>query len=484
VQAVVTQAFSRILADVILVVITLAAMAVLSWQLTLLTLVVVPPFVYFSHRVGQRQKGIQHAAQEVLADMSVKTEETLSVSGVLLGKVFDRQGDAVAAYRADSRRLADLRIRQQMTGRAFLGLAQSFFLITPAITYLGAGLAMSNGSGAGITAGTLVAFTVLQTKLFDPVREILQISIDIQASMALFERIFHFLDLHQDVVEAPDARVLDPAVTRGHIAFRDVSFDYEAAVGEVKAPSSRRWTLENVDIEVQPGQLAALVGPSGAGKTTLTYLLSRLYDVVDGAVLIDGIDVRDIQLASLAENIGMVTQDPYLFHTTVGQNLLYARPDASPAEVEAAARAAFIHDRIMELPEGYDTMVGERGYRMSGGEKQRLAIARTILKDPRILILDEATSALDTISERLVQNALRPLTRGRTTIAIAHRLSTIVAADVIFVVDRGRVVERGTHPELLAAGGHYARLHAQQFRPNAIAGRDGDGDIVPAETAA
>jgi ATP-binding cassette subfamily B protein len=459
-----------LLSSALLIAITLVAMAVLSWQLTLLSLVLIPPFVFFSHRVGRIRRDLVRSAQEVMADMSVKTEQSLSVSGALLGKVFHRQHQAIESYRADSSRLTELRVRQQMVGRLFLGLAQSVFLITPAMVYLAAGLGISRGSG--ITAGTLVAFTALQSKLFQPFRDGLQTAIDTHASMAYFERIFQFLDLDQELEDSPHARTLSKDEVAGRVTFRDVHFRYDGA------PGARPWTLEGVDLEIEPGRLAALVGPSGAGKTTLTYLLPRLYDVVEGAVLIDGIDVRDIRMASLAETIGMVTQESHLFHASVRENLLFAHPEATDSELEAACRAAHIHERIMELPEAYDTLVGERGYRMSGGEKQRLSIARTILKDPRILVLDEATSSLDTTSERLVQAALQPLMRGRTTIAIAHRLSTIIAADVIFVVDRGRIVERGTHAELVEAGGLYARLYDQQFHGGRVEARAADGFVL------
>ncbi|HJP65398.1 MAG TPA: ATP-binding cassette domain-containing protein, partial [Actinomycetota bacterium] len=331
-------------------------------------------------------------------------------------------------------------------------------------------------------------FTTLQSRLFFPIGQMLQVSVDVHASFALFERIFEYLDLPQEIVDRPEAQPLEPATVRGAVRFRNVFFRYDGWGKDEAEPSNgdapppavapREWALENVDLSIQPGQLGALVGPSGAGKTTFTYLVPRFYDVNDGAVEIDGIDVRGIQLESLGETIGMVTQETYLFHTTVRRNLLYGRPTATDDEMEAAARAAFIHDRIMELPEGYDTVVGERGYRLSGGEKQRLAIARVVLKDPRILILDEATSSLDTTSERLVQEALKPLMKGRTTIAIAHRLSTILAADVIFVLDRGRLVEQGTHGELLRVGGIYARLYEQQFQSGALEAETADGLVL------
>src|ERR671934_267291 len=345
---------------------------------------------------------------------------------------------------------------------------------------------------SNLSLGTIVAFTTLQTRLLFPIGNMLQTSVEVQSSLALFERIFAYLDLEQDIVDAPGARELPKERVRGEVELDDVYFRYEEPVqpaaleaqavevdGDGARPvAPREWTLEDVSMEIEPGQLAAIVGPSGAGKTTISYLVPRLYDVTRGAVRIDGVDVRQIKLASLAEIVGMVTQETYLFHASVRENLLYARPDATQAEVQAATRAAAIHDRILELSEGYDTLVGERGYRMSGGEKQRLAIARVILKDPRILILDEATSALDTTSERLVQTALEPLLAARTTIAIAHRLSTILAADVIFVLDRGRLVERGTHAELVARGGLYSRLYEQQFQSGLLEARCEDGIVL------
>src|SRR5918912_823763 len=461
VQNVVTNTVSSILSSIVTVLSTLVAMLLLSWQLTALSFAVVPVFVYLTWRVGRARRALSKSTQESLAELSALTEETLSVSGVLLAKTFDRQRDAVERYREGNRRLAWLNVRQQMVGRSFFALVQTFFAASPALVYL-------VGGYSNLSLGTIVAFTTLQTRLLFPIGSLLQTSVEVQSSLALFERIFAYLDLPHDIADAPGARELPKDRVRGDVRFDDVYFRYDEPVlppvadaqgvevdGDGARPPRREWTLEDVAFEIEPGQLAAILGPSGAGKTTISYLVPRLYDVTRGAVRIDGIDVRQIRLASLAEIVGMVTQETYLFHSSVRENLLYARPGATQAELEAATRAAAIHERILELSDGYDTVVGERGYRMSGGEKQRLAIARVILKDPRVLILDEATSALDTTNERLVQGALEPLMAGRTTSAIAHRLSTIVAADVIFVMDRGQLVEQGTHDELVRLGGLY-----------------------------
>jgi ATP-binding cassette subfamily B protein len=486
VQNVVTNTVSSILSSVVTVLSTVVAMLLLSWQLTALSFAVVPIFVFLTWRVGRARRALSKETQESLAELSALTEETLSVSGVLLAKTFDRQRDAVERYREGNRRLAWLNVRQQMVGRSFFALVQTFFAASPALIYLVAGY-------SNLSLGTIVAFTTLQTRLLFPIGSLLQTAVEVQSSLALFERIFAYLDLPHDIADAPGARELPKERVRGDVRFDHVYFRYDEPVqpaaleaqavepdgdGAGPAPAPREWTLEDIEFEIEPGQLAAIVGPSGAGKTTISYLVPRLYDVTRGSVRIDGIDVREIRLASLAEIVGMVTQETYLFHATVRENLLYARPDATQEELEAAARAAAIHERIAELENGYDTLVGERGYRMSGGEKQRLAIARVILKDPRILILDEATSALDTASERLVQAALEPLMEDRTTIAIAHRLSTILVADVIFVLDRGRLVEQGTHEELLRSGGLYARLYAQQFQGGLVEARCEDGVVL------
>ena len=480
VQSVVTDTASSILQNVTILMSSLIAMLVLSWQLTALSLFLMPLFLWLTRRVGKARQQAAASTQASVAEITAMTQETLSVSGILLAKAFGRQRYEIERFSRENKRLADLQIRQQMIGRAFGGVIMAFFSITPALVYLVAGWVNAGRIGPpAISFGTIVAFTTLQSRLFFPLGQMLQTSVEVQSSLALFHRIFEYLDLPKEIQDSPNARTLDVDSVRGQVRLRNVHFRYDSpAEGLPDGQGPRPWTLEDLDLEIQPGQLAALVGPSGAGKTTVTYLVPRFYDVDQGAVEIDGNDVRDIKLESLSDIIGMVTQETYLFHTTVRENLLYGKPGATQEEIEAAARAAFIHDRIAELPEGYDTVVGERGYRMSGGEKQRLAIARVILKDPRILILDEATSSLDTTSERLVQEALRPLMEGRTTLAIAHRLSTILAADVIFVLDRGRVVERGTHDELVQRSGLYAGLYEQQFQSGAVEAETEDGLVL------
>jgi ATP-binding cassette subfamily B protein len=467
VQSVVTTTASTILANVVIFVSTIVAMVIISWQLTIVAVITVPVFFWLTKRVGERRRQVARSTQESLAAMSALSEETLSVSGVLLAKVFGNQARDATRYHEENQRLAGLEVRQQMIGQGFYAIVQSFLSITPAAVYLVAGLLLANGTA--ISAGTVVAFTTLQTRLYFPIGQLLQVSVELRSSLALFDRIFEYLDVVPDIVDAPDAVDLPASSSVGRVALSEVHFSYPGAPVDA---------LAGVSLKADPGQLVALVGPSGAGKTTISYLIPRLYDVTGGSVQIDGIDVRHARQASLAAAIGFVTQESYLFHDSILANIRYGNPAASMAEIEEAARAAYIHDRIMEFPGGYDTIVGERGYRLSGGEKQRLAIARVLLHDPRILILDEATSALDTASEREVQKALDALMGSRTTIAIAHRLSTIVNASVINVIDAGRVVESGTHRSLLGQGGLYASLYQQQFEGGKVQWRCPEGDIM------
>ena len=485
IQSVVTSTLTDTLSNTVIFLSTLVAMLILSWQLTIVAVATVPFFFALTSFVGKKRRAVTSEAQRSMAEVTAITQETLSVSGIMLAKLFGRQSQEMANFHRHNQEQSDLAVRQQMIGHSFFAVVMTFLSISPAFIYLLAGYLMSGSGPSLVSAGTIIAFTTLQSRLYFPVGRLLQVSVELQSSMALFERIYGYLDLKQDIQDAPDADPLDLTRVSGGIKFDSVRVNYSRSYGEPEPEEgtqaaeeeSRMWALDGVSLDIPPGQLAAFVGPSGAGKTTLAYLVPRLYDVTEGSVSIDGTDVRNIRQVDLAAVIGFVTQDSYLFHDTMEKNLLYARPEATRDEMIAAAKAAFIHDRISEMPEGYDTVVGERGFRLSGGERQRLSIARVILHQPRVLILDEATSALDTASERYVQAALEPLMRDRTTMVIAHRLSTIIAANVIYVVDRGRIVEHGPHNELLAQGGLYADLYREQYGGGRIEAYCEDGVI-------
>ena len=492
-QSAITGTIPNIITNVITLVSTLAVMLTFEWRLTLLSVVVLPLFLLPAKRVARILREIRRSAMEYNADMSSHIGETLSINGAMLVKIFGRQRKELEKYRSTNAKVRDIGVRRALVGRwFFMGLGLSAAIGTALVYWVGGRFVLDGA----LTVGTIVAFSSYIFRLYGPISALTNVQVEFAQAMVSFERVFEYLDLPVEISDAQDAVNLSRA--DGRIRFEDVSFSYLVDDEEAAAPGAseangsapdladppstngkadgpvpmimtRRWALKDLNFEIEPGELVALVGPSGAGKTTITYMLPRLYDPSEGRIMLDSYDLRELTQESLAQQIGMVTQETYLFHDTVRSNLLYARPDATDAELEAACRAANIHDFIMKLPSGYDTIVGERGYRFSGGEKQRIAIARVVLKDPRVLVLDEATSHLDSQSESLIQSALEPLFKGRTSIVIAHRLSTILAADKILVIKDGEIAEAGTHEALLLAGGLYADLYQTQFRQDATA---------------
>jgi ATP-binding cassette subfamily B protein len=459
-QATVTTTATTLVSNATTVIATVIAMVVLDWRLTIASLVMLPFFVWVSRKVGTERRRITRDRQRQLAVLSSIVQESLSVSGILLGHTMGRSASLASSFSGESAKLSDLEVSSSMAGRWRQSTIQIVMSAMPAVIYWVTGLT-GHGDQMAISIGTLVAFTTLQSALFRPAVQLLSTGVDIQSSLELFGRIFEYLDLPVDIAEAPHP--VTPATVRGEVRLNDVGFSYGG-------PASAA-TLRNIDVTVPAGRSLAIVGETGSGKTTLSYLIPRLYDVTAGSVTIDGIDVRDLSFDALAGAVGVVAQETYLFHASVADNLRFAKPSATDEEIVAAAKVAHIHEHLMSLPDGYDTVVGERGYRFSGGEKQRLAIARAVLRDPPVLVLDEATSALDTQTEQAVQEAIDAASAGRTTITIAHRLSTIRDADEILVLDHGQIAERGTHSELLALGGHYAALVSR------------DADLVEAAAA-
>ena len=447
-EAVVTSTATSIASNLTTAIGTAVAMVALSWRLSLISLVVMPPAIILTRKVARMRRAITTQQQRELADLNVTIEEGLSINGVQLAKTMGTSPALIERFSASSARLIDLELRSQLAGRWRMASLSIIFAAIPAVIYLAAGLPVTAGA---VSIGTLIAFTTLQNGLFRPITGLLGTSVSVVSSLALFARIFEYLDLPIDIADPAHPVSIDPAAVSGHVRFDDVSFTY---------PGADRSALSGIDLDVPAGTTLALVGETGSGKTTLASLVARLYDPGSGRISIDGIDIRNLRLADLAAIVGVVSQETYLLHTTVRENLRYAKPSATDAEIEAAAQAAQIHDLIASLPDGYDTMVGSRGHRFSGGEKQRIAIARTLLRDPRVLVLDEATSALDNETERAVQKAFDALAEGRTTITIAHRLTTVRDADQIVVLDHGHIVETGNHATLMAGNGRYADLAA------------------------